>query len=370
MQRLHGLDLLRSLLILEGIFYHSSLVISPTHWIYSSPNYNSYILGLFFQFFHLFRMETFFLLAGFFASMIIKKKGVEYYIKDRIKRLIIPFFLSIFLVCLPQYLFIANFIISINNINIPDLISHLWFMNILIIFIIFHILSINKSIKLKKYLLFIALSLLIYKPMSYFIPELFPNFTYTIFLATNFFKYIGFYLFGVFVFFNFEITNNHTQRYKYIYFFLSICLSAFLLFRTYLVWDEIWVNTDPFIRNFYGALIDPFLIFFNALFISLILFYYFKKINYTNKCIKIIINSSLAIYILHQPIIIVSAYFLDNRGLNLFLFFSIICFISFAVPLFLYAIFNKNKFFKIIFGMKINNKVYNKEEVFNKNYNR
>jgi hypothetical protein len=42
---------------------------------------------------HIFRMSAFFLMAGFFARMVVERRGVPAFVKDRLKRIAIPLFL-------------------------------------------------------------------------------------------------------------------------------------------------------------------------------------------------------------------------------------------------------------------------------------
>jgi Acyltransferase family len=48
----------------------------------------SVFLGWFAYYAHSFRMELFFLLAGFFAALVIDKRGVSAFIRDRIRRIL------------------------------------------------------------------------------------------------------------------------------------------------------------------------------------------------------------------------------------------------------------------------------------------
>ena len=91
-QRYHGLDLLRSVAMLLGLVIHAPL-------IYYTPE-----LAREFQFFgsvpsagpgtdfavvwiHAWRMPTFFLLAGFFAVLVLQRKGPAWFARDRAVRI-------------------------------------------------------------------------------------------------------------------------------------------------------------------------------------------------------------------------------------------------------------------------------------------
>ena len=93
-ERLHALDAVRGFALLLGIVFHAtvSFVATPNNipiWIVMD-NSRSVWMGVAFHVLHIFRMTTFFLVAGFFAHMSFHKKGMRGYIKDRLKRIGIP----------------------------------------------------------------------------------------------------------------------------------------------------------------------------------------------------------------------------------------------------------------------------------------
>jgi peptidoglycan/LPS O-acetylase OafA/YrhL len=93
-ERLHALDAVRGFALLLGIVFHAtiSFVATPNNipiWIVMD-NSRSVWMGVLFHVLHIFRMTTFFLVAGFFAHMSFHKKGTAGFIKDRLKRIGIP----------------------------------------------------------------------------------------------------------------------------------------------------------------------------------------------------------------------------------------------------------------------------------------
>ena len=70
-ERLHGLDALRGAALLLGVLLHASMSFFPTQaWIVADDQRSAWASGLFFVI-HLFRMATFFLIAGLFAHMML-----------------------------------------------------------------------------------------------------------------------------------------------------------------------------------------------------------------------------------------------------------------------------------------------------------
>ena len=47
---------------------------------------------------HLFRMQFFYLIAGFFAEMVYLKRGGAYFSKNRLKRILIPFLFGLLII--------------------------------------------------------------------------------------------------------------------------------------------------------------------------------------------------------------------------------------------------------------------------------
>lgn len=89
-ERLHGLDALRAGALLLGVLLHASLAFFPEQtWIVAD---NSRSIGAAWLFYgiHLFRMTAFFLIAGFFAHMMLGRKGWLGFAKDRLVRITGP----------------------------------------------------------------------------------------------------------------------------------------------------------------------------------------------------------------------------------------------------------------------------------------
>jgi hypothetical protein len=85
-ERLHALDSVRGGALLLGIVFHAS---SP-FVLQIEDNNRSLALTVLFFTIHVFRMTTFFLIAGFFAHMSFHRRGVTAFIGDRLKRIALP----------------------------------------------------------------------------------------------------------------------------------------------------------------------------------------------------------------------------------------------------------------------------------------
>ncbi len=99
------MDNIRCLAMLAGIFLHVGLAYGENIgavW-YVQDNSSSGTLEVGFWFIHLFRMALFFFVAGFFAKLVVDKKGLGHFVKSRVSKVIIPFIL-----CLPLVVLAIN----------------------------------------------------------------------------------------------------------------------------------------------------------------------------------------------------------------------------------------------------------------------
>ncbi|MCJ8273843.1 MAG: acyltransferase family protein, partial [Psychrosphaera sp.] len=92
-QRLHYLDNVRALAMFLGVIFHAALAYSPLmHNLWFTTGEQSSAAIDFVNFFtHLFRMPLFFVISGFFALMLIEKRGLSGFVKNRMKRIVLPF---------------------------------------------------------------------------------------------------------------------------------------------------------------------------------------------------------------------------------------------------------------------------------------
>jgi len=79
-RRYYGLDALRGGMMLLGVVLHSAefYISRPLPQMVGFPldRNSSYLFDLVFHFIHSFRMPLFFVLAGFFAALLVEKRGM------------------------------------------------------------------------------------------------------------------------------------------------------------------------------------------------------------------------------------------------------------------------------------------------------
>lgn len=91
-KRLEYLDAVRAFALLLGIVFHASLSFVPVFigWAVMDVSTSS-IVNVFLLISHSFRMELFFLIAGFFSHMTLHSKGAGTFVRSRLTRIAIPF---------------------------------------------------------------------------------------------------------------------------------------------------------------------------------------------------------------------------------------------------------------------------------------
>lgn len=94
-QRIHYLDNLRALAMLLGVFLHSALAYAqPAQSVWLATDTESSIaVDISIWFIHLFRMGLFFFLSGYFAKLVIERKGMRHFLWSRCLRIVAPFVL-------------------------------------------------------------------------------------------------------------------------------------------------------------------------------------------------------------------------------------------------------------------------------------
>ena len=92
-RRYYGLDALRGGMMMLGIVLHACMLYladPPARYPFPTDHNTAYVFNVFLAFIHGFRMPTFFVLAGFFTSLLIEKRGLRGTYSNRAKRILAP----------------------------------------------------------------------------------------------------------------------------------------------------------------------------------------------------------------------------------------------------------------------------------------
>jgi len=136
--RIYFMDSMRSTLMMLGVVLHSSNIFNTRQgWaIYS--NETTVIANYIGQAIHVFRMPAFFVVAGFFCIFTLKKYKTKKFLAVRMKRLVIPLLVTGLTLNSLQAIILV--LTGFREINLGeyvldgDWVSHLWFLNNLIVY--------------------------------------------------------------------------------------------------------------------------------------------------------------------------------------------------------------------------------------------
>jgi surface polysaccharide O-acyltransferase-like enzyme len=92
-ERRHDYDALRGFAMLLGILLHASLAYMGPYWVVQDRSESSLMTAIW-AFIHGWRMELFFVLAGYFTAMVLRREGAAGMLTRRLRRLFIPFALA------------------------------------------------------------------------------------------------------------------------------------------------------------------------------------------------------------------------------------------------------------------------------------
>lgn len=350
-----GLDFLRAVLILEGVLYHAarSLPGSSNAWYYIANKNESVFFSALIEFFHTFRMEAFFFLSGMFSAMVILRKGRDFFIDNRKKRVLLP--LTGAFLFIPPVMYVITAYIKGNQLNLNGLLSswaylhHLWFL-----------------ISLSVMSLIVPVSLCD-KMASLFRSLPLPVIVAVIIIITNFFfavkyvvkdmgelvalvpitaRFLIYYMAGYALYINRDkIPEIKTNKIISSWFVLPMGLVTYLAFY-YTLHNHIEGVTKyipTLLASVFSVLISFWLVFF------------FEKMSIKeNNLVKLVVDSALVVYILHYPIVILFSYLADSWIVKEYslTYVGLITIIGLSVSFVLYAIVKRSKVLSVLFGLK------------------
>lgn len=88
--RLHALDAVRAYALLLGVVLHTAAAFLAGFPMPIWTDEPSTTAAVIYYVIHMFRMSAFFLIAGFFARMVVERRGINAFVKDRGKRIVVP----------------------------------------------------------------------------------------------------------------------------------------------------------------------------------------------------------------------------------------------------------------------------------------
>ena len=141
--RWHYLDTMRGMLMLLGVVLHAARPYGSAAWRVNDPRQIP-ALDLLVEIIHLFRMPAFFVVAGFFAMYLLHRRSTATFLRERMRRVLVPLVVMLISVNTVQVWFLARQAGTttgdfLGAILMPallrgELVSHLWFLACLAIY--------------------------------------------------------------------------------------------------------------------------------------------------------------------------------------------------------------------------------------------
>jgi glucan biosynthesis protein C len=140
--RYHALDALRAAMMFLGIYLHAAVAYSAySPWPFKPPQITT-ALGYWMVWIHVFRMPVFYVMAGFFAALLLQRYGFRRAADNRFWRIVVPFVVG-WIILFPLVMFLTalgrgsvdralDFILSGRFLVYANP-MHLWFLEYLIV---------------------------------------------------------------------------------------------------------------------------------------------------------------------------------------------------------------------------------------------
>ena len=364
--RYHYLDNIRALAMFIGVIFHAALAYSPLFqylW-FTSGTENSSLIDIVILFTHVFRMPIFFLISGFFAIMLIQKRGISGFIKNRAIRILLPFIIFLPLLGVSLIIIIGWALGNVDNLspmlqfikimqNNPDAPSpslstgHLWFLFNLFLFGLttavlykfnFFQSKLVKQISSTKFIVFVLPLLMI--PAMYSQPAPLPAAEKLYPELWSFGVYGLFFILGCLIFLKQSLLDDLEP---YINKLLVISIIAYGVFYSLIpatISQEkiMIIMTNGFVPTWdhiYVAIFEAFIAVYMTIYCLLI---GRKFLNKKTKLLKFISNSSYWVYLIHLPVLLMIQFWLADIEMNMWFKFFISTFCTLLISLLSYQL--------------------------------
>lgn len=339
--RLHGMDFSRAVLMCLGIFYHCGLIYgTEMDWRVLSTETAASLTAIS-NVIHDFRMESFYLISGFFYYLIYKKERGNF-LSERVLRALIPMCVIGFSLnfAMNYYSYNRSFHSDWKYFATGQWLGHLWFLGNLIIYFVVStkvckFISVkNKKINANFYFwVFVCVCIaLCGKLFAYYIFDRTVGFIH----FSTLFYYYGFFLIGILCFSSKEKFYSLIKVKK---------IPSYLLFYVIIQWAGNSLSDYDTVSKI--------LMHLSHLPLALTVLSALQYIgNRDSKIIRIFSNSSYTVYLLHQPLIIILYYYIfEGITLGVYSEYFLLSFIVFFLSLaFHIYVVERYSVFKIAFS--------------------
>ena len=376
-ERKHYIDWLRVLAFGLLFLFHSWRPFDHFPWHIKNSE-QSVVFDLLTMFTHGWRMYLIFLVSGA-GTWFAMKSRKDAFVKDRIKRLIVPFIFGILLIIPPQRFYewityhdftgsyldftLAYFPQQLGaNMGSSLLLwfghlgTHIWYlpflfvMSVLILPLLKRIQKGNfnftwlKSLMRSNYGVFaLVLPMIIVRIL---LKPIYSEYTDW----ADFFIYIFPFLYG-FIFMSDPGFINIIKKKMYLFLIVGVISSIYFLYTGSQNPQNVQEYLYPSFSS-YHIQISIVSMFIAYSWILFFLAFFARKMNFKHSILVPANISILPIYVLHQTLIIVIGYYIVDTDLSMFIKFIIITFTAIPAAVLLYKIIQINNVFRFLFGLK------------------
>ncbi|EBE7658022.1 glucans biosynthesis protein MdoC [Salmonella enterica] len=365
--REYFLDSIRAWLMLLGIPFHISLIYSTHSWHVNSAA-PSWWLTLFNDFIHAFRMQVFFVISGYFSYMLFLRYPLKHWWKVRVERVGIPMLTAIPLLTLPQFILLQY--VKEKTENWPtlsayekyntlawELISHLWFLLVLVILTTVSIGIFTwfqkrqetskprpAAISLAKLSLIFFLLGVAYAAIRRIIfivyPAILSDGMFNFIVMQTLF-YVPFFILGALAFIHPDLKARFTTPSRRCTLGAAVAFIAYLLNQRYGSGDAWMYETESVITMVMGLWM-----------VNVVFSLGHRLLNFQSARVTYFVNASLFIYLVHHPLtLFFGAYITPHISSNLIGFLCGLIFVM-GIALILYEIHLRIPLLKFLFSGK------------------
>ncbi|ELH6928800.1 glucans biosynthesis protein MdoC [Salmonella enterica] len=365
--REYFLDSIRAWLMLLGIPFHISLIYSTHSWHVNSAA-PSWWLTLFNDFIHAFRMQVFFVISGYFSYKLFLRYPLKHWWKVRVERVGIPMLTAIPLLTLPQFILLQY--VKEKTENWPtlsayekyntlawELISHLWFLLVLVILTTVSIGIFTwfqkrqetskprpAAISLAKLSLIFFLLGVAYAAIRRIIfivyPAILSDGMFNFIVMQTLF-YVPFFILGALAFIHPDLKARFTTPSRGCTLGAAVAFIAYLLNQRYGSGDAWMYETESVITMVMGLWM-----------VNVVFSLGHRLLNFQSARVTYFVNASLFIYLVHHPLtLFFGAYITPHISSNLIGFLCGLIFVM-GIALILYEIHLRIPLLKFLFSGK------------------
>jgi len=364
-EREYFLDSIRAYLMLLGVPFHVSLIYSSQKWAVNSQEASLWLTVLN-DFIHAFRMQVFFVISGYFSYMLYLRYEAKRWLKVRLERVGIPLLTAVPLITLPQFFMLRALSDKMSNWDqltlygkfnnlMWELISHLWFLVVLVILTALGMLTFNWLRRQQRQIDYgrigwgkVTLGIMAYallwdvfrRAVFTFFPALLMDGLFSIMVMQTL-LFLPFFMLGALAW------KHPALKQLFVRFNPVMCFGAILVFIAYSL-NQRYSSGDGWLYEL-DALITTLM---GLCMLNVCFSFGHRLLNAHSPRIMYLVNASLFIYLVHHPLTLLYGIFITPQIGNNTLGFFVGLAMVFGVAFLLYEIHLRIPLLRFLFSGK------------------